>query len=142
MGAFLSPENLVGRSGNSFPPSSATVFGLYAHRYALQNQNDRSQINLKIAGPFWSKMEDVENFYVPTPFNYLTTLDNEIEKGEVAKKGTITNHLTWDSQRKKWLPYLMSKNKGDDTWIPIKDWNHPKTVWDKPWQYVPHLRAV
>ena len=29
-GGFLSPENLVGRSGNKFPPSSATVSGLYA----------------------------------------------------------------------------------------------------------------
>jgi CRISPR-associated protein Cmr3 len=27
-GGFLSPENLVGRSGNKFPPSSATVSGL------------------------------------------------------------------------------------------------------------------
>jgi len=29
-GGFLSPENLVGRSGNKFPPSSVTVSGLYA----------------------------------------------------------------------------------------------------------------
>ncbi|NJR66897.1 MAG: CRISPR-associated protein Cmr3, partial [Leptolyngbyaceae cyanobacterium CRU_2_3] len=29
-GKFLSPENLVGRSGNSFPPSAATLSGLFA----------------------------------------------------------------------------------------------------------------
>jgi hypothetical protein len=29
-GRFLSPENLVGRSGTNFPPSAATLSGLFA----------------------------------------------------------------------------------------------------------------
>ena len=33
-GRFLSPENLVGRSGTHFPPSSATLSGLFAASYA------------------------------------------------------------------------------------------------------------
>jgi CRISPR-associated protein Cmr3 len=37
-GGFLSPENLVGRSGNKFPPSSATISGLYAQVHSNPEQ--------------------------------------------------------------------------------------------------------
>ncbi len=62
---FLSPENLVGRSGNRFPPTAATVSGLFAH------SNPTNIRNLQIAGPFWANSEQPDNFFVPTPFIYL-----------------------------------------------------------------------
>jgi len=37
-GRFLSPENLVGRSGFHFPPDTPTLSGLYAAHY--QNKPD------------------------------------------------------------------------------------------------------
>ncbi len=141
-GAFLSPENLVGRSGNSFPPSSATVSGLYAYKYANDDRKIQEKLgflpNLQIAGPFWAKNDHPENFYVPTPLNYLIKLDDEIEKGEVAKTGEIQHQLTWDKDKKQWLPSVTGKYDSD-TWIPIKKWNNPETVWDNPWQYKPNL---
>ena len=33
-GRFLSPENLVGRSGTQFPPSAATLSGVFASQYS------------------------------------------------------------------------------------------------------------
>ncbi|WOB68445.1 hypothetical protein [Microcystis aeruginosa] len=53
-GAFLSPENLVGRSGSKFPPDAATLSGLFfsanktTHQYSHRELRD----NLFIAGPF------------------------------------------------------------------------------------------
>jgi CRISPR-associated protein Cmr3 len=77
-GRFLSPENLVGRSGTSFPPSAATLSGLYA-----ANSSSMELESLRLAGPFWAKSDDPQNFYVPTPFNYLVvhhTHDDEFRE--------------------------------------------------------------
>ena len=84
-GPFLSPDNLVGRAGNSFPPSSATVSGLYASRYGNREVEDGCQPvldlpDLVIAGPFWAMSDRPDNFYVPTPFIYL------VEKGLIRYK--------------------------------------------------------
>ena len=81
----------------------------------------------------------MENFYVPTPFNYQVALEDDIEKGEVARKGKITQKLNWDHERGEWSPDSQKKYDRHGSWIPIKDWNNPQTVWDSPWQYVPHL---
>jgi CRISPR-associated protein Cmr3 len=65
-GRFLSPENLVGRAGTSFPPSAATVSGILA-----ANHDKDTSYELQIAGPFWGKTDEVrknQNFFVPTPF--------------------------------------------------------------------------
>ena len=51
-GKFLSPENLVGRSGISFPPSAATVSGIFAHQ--LNDEPDKLN-NLQLAGTFLGK---------------------------------------------------------------------------------------
>jgi CRISPR-associated protein Cmr3 len=51
-GRFLSPENLVGRSGTSFPPSAATLSGLYA---ATSSSTELE--SLQLAGPFWAKSD-------------------------------------------------------------------------------------
>lgn len=127
-GRFLSPENLVGRSGTSFPPSAATVSGIFAATL----KNDAIQ-NLYLAGPFWGKTKDVnaeQNFYVPTPLTYLV------------KDGQIRHKLSWSFSKKGWLD-----EKGEapndkfesGTWLAIADWENPTQVEKSPWKFCPHL---
>jgi CRISPR-associated protein Cmr3 len=123
-GRFLSPENLVGRSGSSFPPSAATLSGIFAAEL-------RGDIkNLQLAGPFWGKCDELPDFYVSTPLNYL------IEKGT----SKIKYKLTWNSDRKKWLENVNEKfEKGG--WVKVHDWE--KEDWEistkVPWKTVSHL---
>ncbi|NJK39949.1 MAG: hypothetical protein HC920_20990, partial [Oscillatoriales cyanobacterium SM2_3_0] len=139
-GRFLSPENLVGRSGTSFPPSTATLSGIFAATYG----NDAIQ-DLHLAGPFWGKLDEVEseeqNFYVPTPLTYLV------------KNGEIQHRLKWNpskDQETSSSPYngewLDEKGEAPSdkfdqgTWISIHHWNNPTEVEDKKqWKFAPHL---
>ena len=127
-GRFLSPENLVGRSGTSFPPSAATVSGIFAATL----KNDAIQ-NLYLAGPFWGKTKDVnaeQNFYVPTPLTYLV------------KDGQIRHKLSWSFSEKGWFD-----EKGEapndkfesGTWLAIANWEKPTQVEKVPWKFCPHL---
>lgn len=127
-GRFLSPENLVGRSGSSFPPSAATVSGIFA---ANLGKNDLQ--NLYLAGPFWGKTEEVksqQNFYVPTPLTYLI------------KNGELRHKLSWDVEKEGWFD---EKGKAPNdkfekgTWIALADWENPKKVEKSPWKFSPHL---
>lgn len=123
-GRFLSPENLVGRSGASFPPSAATLSGLYAAIYSREEIQ-----SLRLAGAFWSD-DDPQNFYVPVPANYLVA------------EGAIKHQLTWHPHQQQWLtPEGQSPagkfDKGG--WIAIGQWQHPQQVRSSPWKYVPHL---
>jgi CRISPR-associated protein Cmr3 len=129
-GRFLSPENLVGRSGTSFPPSSATVSGIFAAN--LQSKDELN--NLCIAGPFWGQTEDVitnYNFYVPTPLNYLV------------KNRQIELKLHWDKEKKGWFDETGKEPPADKfekgTWIAISDWEKPTQVEKNPWKFNPHL---
>lgn len=70
-GAFLSPENLVGRSGEKFPPEAATLSGLiFSANKPDPKALEDLRYNLRVAGPFWAKCEkpgDEQYFYVPIP---------------------------------------------------------------------------
>lgn len=128
-GRFLSPENLVGRSGTSFPPSAATVSGIFA----AHSKGDAIQ-NLYLAGPFWGKTEEVkaeQNFYVPTPLTYLI------------KNGELHHKLSWDSTTKEgWFDEKgeAPNDKFDKgTWLAIADWEKPTKVKKAPWTFCPHL---
>ncbi|HBR75191.1 MAG TPA: CRISPR-associated protein Cmr3 [Cyanobacteria bacterium UBA11159] len=128
-GRFLSPENLVGLSGSSFPPSAATVSGIFAAHYG----NDAIQ-NLYLAGPFWGKTEEVksakQNFYVPTPLTYLV------------KNGEMRHQLHWDTAKKGWFDEKgeAPTDKFDKgTWIAIANWQKPTKVEKSPWKFSPHL---
>jgi CRISPR-associated protein Cmr3 len=142
-GRFLSPENLVGRSGFHFPPDTPTLSGLYASQY----QGDRDTLGkLLLAGPFWARQDEPENLYVPTPFHCL------VENGEV------THLLYWQGGRWECCPSVdqsFNYNKLQyNTWIGLKDWPKVQSpqVFQKaleakdpikaepgPWQPVPHL---
>jgi len=133
-GRFLSPENLVGRSGTSFPPSAATVSGLFAAKYG---ETWMHREDFYIAGPFWAKSDQAQNFYVPTPKNYLI------------KNGKIQDKLAWNPDQKVWRN-AEGKSPSDKfdggTWLSIQQWTNPQTVWidpkteaSVPWKFLPHL---
>lgn len=127
-GRFLSPENLVGRSGNSFPPNAATVSGIFAAHYGNNAIQD-----LYLAGSFWGETEEVkskQNFYVPTPLTYLV------------KNGELRHKLSWDDTKEGWFDEEGESptdkfDKG--TWIGITDWENPTKVKKAPWEFSPHL---
>ncbi len=135
-GRFLSPENLVGRAGTSFPPSAATVSGIFAEQLF---ENDKNALEkLQIAGAFWGNLNDVQNFYVPTPFNYLV-------KDEIIKY-----QLVYREDREKWQAVNTDNIAPDkyqsDTWININSWqniqpNQTQAIAPerKCWQSIPHL---
>jgi CRISPR-associated protein Cmr3 len=154
-GGFLSPENLVGRSGTHFPPSTATLSGIFAAEYG----NDAVQ-NLQLAGPFWGKSDEVldeknQDFYVPTPLNYLVKPDPEHDSNDRGKikTGTIEAKLSCEklpcklsSDPESHLYVWSDKNNSGaggkpvtDTWLALSEWDDPKTVKFSPWQFLPHL---
>ncbi|MDJ0732556.1 MAG: hypothetical protein QNJ47_00480 [Nostocaceae cyanobacterium] len=128
-GRFLSPENLVGRSGSNFPPSTATLSGLFAA--SQQNADIR---DLMLAGPFWGNVEELtatkQNFYVPTPLNYLV------------KDGKIVDKLSWNREKEVWL-----NQKGEtptdkydkNTWLVINEWEELQEIKKNSWKFLPHL---
>ena len=68
-GAFLSPENLVGRSGAKFPPDAATVSGLIFSANKEQKFSAHKELTdkLHVTGPFWAFIGAEDDFYVPLP---------------------------------------------------------------------------
>lgn len=128
-GRFLSPENLVGRSGSNFPPSAATLSGLFAAFYGNADIQD-----LMLAGPFWGNADelisDKQNFYVPTPRNYLV------------KDRKIVDKLSWNDKQEAWLNEegkAPSDKYETNTWLAINDWKQPKVVKKNPWRFLAHL---
>lgn len=122
-GPFLSPENLVGRAGNRFPPSTATVAGLYA---AEQWKGEGSLDNLAIVGPFWAKMDNPLAFYVPTPLNFrIESIANEDDD----KVHKIVERWQWDKD-KRWHLDSNAKEKKtfSNSWVCIDDWKKMRTL--------------
>lgn len=148
-GGFLSPENLVGRSGNKFPPSSATVSGLYAQ---VQSNPERAEKktwllpDLCLAGPFWAKSEEIkpdsQNFFVPTPFNCLAQKPFAQVSKTDQDLGQVKHYLKWDNTDETWQDTKEQSIQGkfdQDSWIAIQDWQNPQQVYESPWKYLPHL---
>lgn len=128
-GAFLSPENLVGRSGEKFPPSAATLSGLFFG--ANKTRTDISQAeqdeehrdlkeNLYVAGAFWSKSGQEQNFYVPIPWHYIIGKDQEKDEWVLDEKGD------WQRQRQ----YKEDEDKLEPafTWQTINSWGYQKPI--------------
>lgn len=132
-GRFLSPENLVGRSGSSFPPHSTTLSGLYAANY-----DDAEIRNLMLAGAFWGYTEEVtaekQNFYVPTPHNYLV-LNAKIEHKLFPVKNTKYDLYQWLDENNESPVDKFESN----SWLAINQWENPQEVKTSPWKYLPHL---
>ncbi|MEE6160688.1 type III-B CRISPR module-associated Cmr3 family protein [Cylindrospermopsis raciborskii] len=121
-GAFLSPENLVGRSGAKFPPEAATLAGLIFSINKVNNKRSQVELrdNLYVAGPFWAKSDNPQNFFVPIPRNKII---GKKEWGE------------WNIQNDEW--YLPNKQdnkqeekldyklESDYNWQTIESWKLP-----------------
>jgi len=140
-GAFLSPENLVGRSGSKFPPDSATLSGLFLSTNREKSFTDHQElkINLTTAGAFWARDEDFQygnqDFYVPIPRSLIID-ENKTDQ--------------WEIQDGTWC-----RSKKDDniestySWQTISTWGKsaesirkggvPKEV---PWRFVPMLHST
>jgi CRISPR-associated protein Cmr3 len=135
-GRFLSPENLVGRAGSNFPPSSATLSGIFAYQL---NNNKNILDDLQLAGPFFANNDNPANFYVPTPLNCLV------------KDQKIKFMMSWVDG--KWQTKINGKwdtppndKFANNTYLAINDWQKLLTddaelpdVVTPPWRFVPHL---
>jgi CRISPR-associated protein Cmr3 len=115
-GAFLSPENLVGRSGAKFPPEASTLSGLIFgvnKIYKNYTQEELNQ-NLCVAGPFWTTNDnDKQNFYVPIPWTKI-----------IGKKG-VNEWIFQDNQ-------FMLENQDDEKIEPDYQWQRITAWQDSP----------
>ncbi|KHG40919.1 MULTISPECIES: type III-B CRISPR module-associated Cmr3 family protein [Nostocales] len=142
-GAFLSPENLVGRSGAKFPPEAATLSGLFFRVNQEQKLWDDKKLSdeLYVAGPFWGEWNKPESFYVPIPWNKII---GKYESTEWKLKNTPNSNKTkWHRDNKELEPEYQ--------WQRINFWNEPaedilsnKYAKTAPWKFVPilHPRIV
>ncbi|MEA5471118.1 type III-B CRISPR module-associated Cmr3 family protein [Spirulina sp. 06S082] len=156
-GPFLSPENLVGRSGQKFPPAATALSGICAAALPKAENGKWSKEfeHLQLAGPFWGWDKNPQNFYVPTPFNCLV------------EDGKIKYQLKWRSPEKtasekethpkRWLvdeDQLPDEKKDENTpvgkftkgsWLAIDSWpdlnagKMPPVETIPPWKFMPHL---
>jgi CRISPR-associated protein Cmr3 len=130
-GAFLSPENLVGRSGAKFPPDTVTLSGLY---YTPESAVARADLaELFLAGPFWGRTtEDLEDFYVPLPWTKVVA-DEGTDEWQVVNGG-------WFRSEER------AELKPERKWQRINTWNlsaqrlrEGQNTAKVPWQFVPML---
>ena len=130
-GAFLSPENLVGRSGAKFPPEAATLSGLIFSINKINEQYSQTELrdNLYVTGPFWAKSNNKQNFFVPIPWHKI-----------IAKKG----FGEWKIENGEWqLEKSIDKPEPDYRWQTIESWKTSakglKDTADNPWKFVSFL---
>jgi len=136
-GAFLSAENLVGKSGAKFPPDASVLSGLILRNYQENTSATKEEIiqlkqNLTVAGAFWAKDDDLasdQNFYVPIPRSRTVDEDDCAEWKIVNGK--------WERDKKEL--------KADYSWQKINYWNdsiemiHAQGVAKNPWKFSPIL---
>lgn len=142
-GAFLSPENLVGRSGAKFPPEASTLSGLIFGVNKIKKNYPQSELNqnLCVAGPFWTTNDnDKQNFYVPIPWTKI-----------ISKKGVdewiFDNHqFILESQKDENSENTSEKIEPDYQWQRIAAWSDSpdllkanESVANHPWKFVSML---
>jgi CRISPR-associated protein Cmr3 len=138
-GGFLSPENLVGKSGRKFPPDAAAVAGLLLNANREQGfpipHTDLSKA-LYVAGPFWAESKNAHNFYVPIPRHKILAEDQKYDEWR------IENH-EWTRNQNKEKRSLESEYH----WQSINQWDsstdtiagNKKAVAKEPWKYMSFL---
>jgi len=142
-GAFLSPANLVGRSGEKFPPSAATLSGLFfSSKLASKDktENEKNSIHqelkesLHTAGPFWAKSKYEQDFYVPIPWHRIIAGTKEKDRDE----WVLDKEGNWQRQRE----YQNNEDTLEPTftWQTITSWGKKKPdCATHPWDYVSFL---
>ena len=143
-GAFLSAQNLVGRSGEKFPPNASVLSGLILRAHQEDRSTNPDTIkqlkqSLTIAGAFWAKDDDVDpkngnqNFYVPMPRS------RTINKDDCAE---------WEIVNGKWNREE-EEIQADYSWQRIDFWNDSIGLIQKdgvvekiPWKFTPILHPT
>ncbi|HEY9663068.1 MAG TPA: CRISPR-associated protein, partial [Allocoleopsis sp.] len=135
-GAFLSPENLVGRSGAKFPPDAATLAGLFFSENKRNEIATHNQLKhqLFVSGPFWAKQDRPDNFYVPIPRYRILGQGGEDE-------WKLDGYRKWERDPDK------LDVEGEYRWQSIGSWRRPRTsdirkngeMSHAPWEYVSFL---
>ncbi len=133
-GAFLSAENLVGRSGTKFPPDAATLSGLILRTNQEKTFTNHQELkaNLTVAGAFWAQDHDPENFFVPIPRSRI------IDK-EDTDEWAIGADGKWNRSKK-------DKNlNATYSWQSIHSWSKRIELIEKvetPWKFVSILHPT
>lgn len=151
-GAFLSPENLVGRSGAKFPPDAATLSGLFfsANKDKSFTTHEELRDKLYIAGPFWAMADSAEYFYVPTPRHKVIHQDETDEWFIKSYKWCLRSKEPEDSDQK--IDKKESEKADSEyRWLKIDYWDdepedilqarsaNPPSVAEKSWEYLSML---
>ncbi|RUT03867.1 hypothetical protein DSM106972_047810 [Dulcicalothrix desertica PCC 7102] len=146
-GAFLSPENLVGRSGSKFPPDAVTLSGLLINAYTQHINEDKNltetqkreiiqkfKDELYTAGPFWAEAKREQEFYVPIPWHRVMGEDETNE-------WRLDVNKNWEFKKK-----IEPKLEPDYSWQRITFWTRTSANIKKsracgkpPWKYIPIL---
>jgi CRISPR-associated protein Cmr3 len=147
-GAFLSPENLVGRSGTKFPPDAATLSGLFFSANKDQKFASHEDLtdNLRVSGPFWAFVDAEDDFYVPLPRHKVIGKDDydewTIKNYKWCLKSERDNSVQEEDKKKEESEYR---------WLRIDYWDEPAetiysdrkterpSVAEKCWNYIPVL---
>ncbi|MBW4482993.1 MAG: CRISPR-associated protein [Tildeniella torsiva UHER 1998/13D] len=134
-GAFLSPENLVGRSGAKFPPDAATLAGLLfsANKHSGAHDQVTLRDSLFLAGPFWANVDDPHYFYVPVPRHKILGRDD-------TDQWEVRNYQWWRDEAAH--PDL----EADYHWQRIDTWDYTPdeikangAAAQDPWTFLPLL---
>lgn len=150
-GAFLSPENLVGRSGTKFPPDAGAIAGLIFGTNRQTEFTDHKSLsdNLVVAGPFWAKQDSPKEFYVPIPWHKVLTETENDEWFFVKKPNSQPSE---ESSEAKWClgQHQWQRTNKDLSpeyiWQSIDAWNLPadelrerEAIAHAPWKFVSFL---
>lgn len=130
-GGFLSPENLVGRSNTKFPPDAATIAGLLFNANREQKFADHQALrdHLVVAGPFWAKRDQPNQFYVPISWHRVIGEKEDDEWSLVSKKDGLENNGASDSPQ--WRLNQQKWQRQNDIlkpayfWQSISAWSYP-----------------
>lgn len=147
-GAFLSPENLVGRSGSKFPPDAATLSGLLFSANKEQKFASHQELtsNLRVAGPFWAFVDAEDDFYVPLPRHQVIGKDHydewTIRNYKWCLKSELEDSDHEDDPKKEESEYCWLRidywEESAETIYGDRNQNHP-SVAENPWKFTPVL---
>lgn len=140
-GGFLSPENLVGRSREKFPPDAATLAGLILNAtYDPQLKQSPIARELYVIGGFWAKQDNKnskESFFLPIPWTKIIA-DEDWNEWQLDTQGN------WQKQQD-------NEVEPEYQWVNIDSWDNPAStlysdllngkprVSKNPWKFVPML---
>ena len=136
-GGFLSPENLIARSGSKFPPDAATLAGLFfSANYSDADKKKELNEDLFVAGPFWREWDNPDEIYVPIPWNAVIGEKDGKKDWDEWKLKQKGDRPVWYREKPELEPKC--------TWQPISWWNDPsglykaykdKLVKETPWTF-------